>query len=51
MPQLADESDRHVPAERARQGEIVLRSRGRRILFLAGLVGFVALAVAGALLG
>jgi len=34
------------PAEKARQGEIVLRTRSRRIIFAAGLVGLVALAVA-----
>ena len=34
------------PADKARQGEIVLRTRSRRIIFAAGLVGLVALAVA-----
>ncbi len=37
--------DRHedepkpYPADKARGGEIILRSRGRRLIFLAGLVG------------
>lgn len=29
------------PAEKARQGEIILRKRWQRIVFIAGLVGFV----------
>lgn len=33
---------RPYPAEKARQGEIVLRTPGRRLLFIAGLVGIVA---------
>jgi hypothetical protein len=31
-------------AEQARQGEIILRTRRRRIIFIAGLVGIVVLA-------
>ncbi|MGE5261333.1 MAG: hypothetical protein ACM3MH_10715 [Actinomycetota bacterium] len=31
------------PAEKARGGEIILRSRTRRIIFIAGLVGAVLL--------
>jgi hypothetical protein len=34
------------PAEKARQGEIVLRRRWQRIVFIAGLIGLVVLAVA-----
>lgn len=30
-----------VPAEDARQGEIILRRRWQRIVFIAGLAGFV----------
>jgi hypothetical protein len=30
-------------AENVRQGEIILRTRTRRIVFIAGLVGFVVL--------
>lgn len=35
------------PAQKARGGEIILRTRTRRIIFFAGLVGFVILAIAG----
>ncbi|TIN30308.1 MAG: hypothetical protein E5Y31_08105 [Mesorhizobium sp.] len=47
-------SDRHdndsegrpvFSAEQARQGEIILRTRTRRIIFIAGLVGIVLLAL------
>jgi hypothetical protein len=31
------------PAEKARQGRIVLRNRGQRLIFIAGLVGMVVL--------
>lgn len=30
-----------IPAEEARQGEVILRRRWQRIVFIAGLVGFV----------
>lgn len=30
-------------AEKTRQGEIILRTRTRRIIFIAGLIGFVVL--------
>ncbi|MBV9636163.1 MAG: peptide ABC transporter permease [Methylobacteriaceae bacterium] len=33
------------PAEKARQGEIILRGPGLRLVFIAGLVGAVVLAV------
>jgi hypothetical protein len=33
------------PAQKARQGEIILRTRTRQIIFISGLVGFVILAV------
>jgi hypothetical protein len=32
-------------AEQARQGEIILRTRTRRIIFVAGLVGIVLLVI------
>ncbi|TPK92521.1 MULTISPECIES: peptide ABC transporter permease [unclassified Mesorhizobium] len=32
-------------AQDARQGEIILRTRTRRIIFIAGLVGIVVLAI------
>ena len=34
-----------LSGEDARQGEIILRTRARRIIFIAGLVGIVLLAV------
>ena len=37
------------PAEKARGGEIVLRKRWQRILFIAGLAGAVLLALLGLL--
>jgi hypothetical protein len=33
------------PAEKARQGEIILRTRLQRIIFIAGLVGCVIVAL------
>ncbi|MBX6424672.1 MAG: peptide ABC transporter permease [Variibacter sp.] len=33
------------PAEKARGGEIILGARSRRIIFIAGLVGIVVLAL------
>lgn len=35
-----------LSAEKARQGEIVLRKRWQRVVFIAGLAGMVVLAVA-----
>lgn len=39
------------PAEKARGGEIVLRTRTRRTIFVAGLVGIVVLVLLTQLLG
>ncbi|MDC7789420.1 hypothetical protein PQJ75_22210 [Rhodoplanes sp. TEM] len=39
------------PAEKARGGEIVLRTRTRRTIFVAGLVGIVVLVVLTQLFG
>lgn len=44
------ERERHdgpktYPAEKARQGEIILNTRSRRTIFILGLVGFVVLAL------
>jgi len=36
---------RPYPAEKARGGEIILRTSGRRIIFIAGLAGAVLLAI------
>jgi hypothetical protein len=33
------------PAEKARGGEIILRTRARRLIFIAGLIGAVVLAI------
>jgi hypothetical protein len=33
------------PAEKARQGEIILRTRTRQIIFISGLVGLVILVI------
>lgn len=33
------------PGEKARQGEIILRTRARRLIFIAGLAGLVVLAI------
>ncbi len=33
------------PAEKARQGEIILRTRTRRIIFLSGLFGIIVVAI------
>lgn len=40
-----------VSAQDARGGEIILRTRRRRTIFIAGLVGFVLLAIVLALAG
>jgi len=39
------ENQKQISADQARGGEIILRTRLRRIIFVAGLVGFVFLAV------
>lgn len=44
------EPERHdgpkvYPTEKARQGEIILRTRQRRMIFFGGLIAFVLLAV------
>lgn len=42
-----EKNGRLIAGEEARQGEIILRSRKRRIIFIAGLAGFVLLAAIG----
>ena len=42
---MNDEEPVHISAERARGGEIVLRKRWERLVFIAGLIGIVVLAV------
>lgn len=49
MKNAAKRSDTHrreYPAEKARQGEIILRRRWQRIVFIAGLVGILLLTLA-----
>lgn len=49
MAEPKNDSPQDYPAERARQGEIILKSRRRRIVFVAGLVGLVILVLLVAL--
>ncbi|MER8803296.1 peptide ABC transporter permease [Mesorhizobium sp. M0998] len=45
---MSSDLDKNGPvfsAEQARQGEIILRTRARRIIFIGGLVGLVLLAL------
>ena len=44
-PQNDAEHETVLSAEEARQGEIILRTRTRRVIFIAGLVGLVIVAV------
>jgi hypothetical protein len=44
MANKGDTEQAAYPAEKARQGEIILRTPLRRIIFLAGLVGIVLVA-------
>lgn len=43
MDDDANSKPRVFSAEKVRQGQIILRTRTRRIIFIAGLVGFVVL--------
>lgn len=45
MPEPQDEKPPHYSADRVRGGEIDLRSRTQRVIFIAGLIGAVVLAV------
>lgn len=44
MDDSSDPKEREFDAQGARQGEIILRTRTRRLIFIAGLVGIVVLA-------
>jgi hypothetical protein len=44
MASNGDMEQMTYPAEKARQGEIILRTRMRRLIFIAGLVGIVLVA-------
>lgn len=45
MTENRDVDKEAYPAEKARQGEIILRTPARKAIFIAGLVGFVLLVV------
>ena len=45
-PGGADERRTHLSAEEARGGQIILRTRAMRIIFIAGLVAFAVFAIA-----
>lgn len=45
MPEPQDETPPHYSADQVRGGEIELRSRTQRVIFIAGLVGAVVLAI------
>lgn len=50
-PRSREQTRRHAyPAHKARQGEIILKEPWQRVVFVAGLAGFFALAVLIALL-
>jgi hypothetical protein len=44
-PERREENRQGYPAEKARQGHIVLRSRSQRIIFIAGVVVVIVLAL------
>jgi hypothetical protein len=44
-------TDKEYPAEKARGGQIILRKRWQRVVFIAGLAGAVILGFVFALLG
>ena len=50
-PQHRPDEPIHIDAQDARGGEIVLRKRRNRLIFLAGIAGFVLLAIALRLFG
>jgi len=46
-PQQSEDAAPHLTAEQARGGDIVLRTPARRMIFIAGLVLIVIVAVTG----
>jgi hypothetical protein len=50
MASSGDKEQMTYPAEKARQGEIILRTPMRRLTFIAGLVGIVIVAALWAVL-
>lgn len=52
MPEPVERTEPiHISAQDARGGEIILRTRARRLIFIAGLAGFVLLAILTRLIG
>ena len=45
MPEAPPDPPVHISAEDARGGEIVLRTRARRLIFVAGLVAVIVVVV------
>jgi hypothetical protein len=45
MAGVSDSEQQTYSAEEVRQGEIILRTRTRRLIFIAGLIGLVVLAL------
>jgi len=45
MAGVNDSEQQTYSAEEVRQGEIILRTRTRRLIFIAGLIGLVVLAL------
>jgi hypothetical protein len=43
--QNVDDESRHFSAQDVRGGEIILRTCSRRLIFIAGLIGYVILAL------
>jgi hypothetical protein len=50
-PRRRPEDGPHIPAEKARGGEIILRTPARRWIFVGGLVALIVIAVIGYWLG
>jgi hypothetical protein len=46
-----EQTPREYPADKARQGEIILKARWQRVLFISGFVGIVVLALVLQLIG
>ena len=44
-------SPQDYPAEKARQGEIILRTRTQRVIFIAGLAGMLIVGLIATILG
>ncbi len=51
MPRADQDSLQSYPAEKARQGEIILKTRTQRIVFIAGLGGMLLVGLLATLMG